>query len=106
RTKAIHLESRPGRHHCRSQAWAPNVGINPLAIAADEQRETIAEVNAAVAGLDQVTQQNAALVDSNKAEAERLEEQAARLNGLVKTFRLPTSGDFSTETRQRVTLIA
>lgn len=36
----------------------------------------------------------------------KLEEQAAGLNGLVKTFRLPTSGDFSTETRQRVTLIA
>ncbi|MDM8016245.1 MAG: methyl-accepting chemotaxis protein [Rhizobium sp.] len=80
--------------------------METIAIAADEQRETIAEVNAAVAGLDQVTQQNAALVDSNKAEAERLEEQAARLNGLVKTFRLPTSGDFSTETRQRVALSA
>lgn len=31
RTKAIHLESRPQRDHCSSQAWAPNVGINPLA---------------------------------------------------------------------------
>jgi CheY-like chemotaxis protein len=24
------MESKPGRHHCCRQAWAPNVGINPL----------------------------------------------------------------------------
>lgn len=31
RTEAIHLESRPSRHHCCRKAWAPNVGITPLA---------------------------------------------------------------------------
>jgi len=39
--------------------------------------------------MDQVTQQNAALVEQSAAAAQSLQEQARRLAGLVDTFRLP-----------------
>jgi methyl-accepting chemotaxis protein len=44
--------------------------METVAVGAYEQRDTIAEVNSAVVGLDQVPQQNAALFQSNKAKAE------------------------------------
>jgi methyl-accepting chemotaxis protein len=42
----------------------------------------------AVTQLDQMTQQNAALVEESAAAAESLREQAQRLAGVVGTFRL------------------
>ena len=42
----------------------------------------------AVAQLDQMTQQNAALVEESAAAAESLREQAERLYGVVGTFQL------------------
>jgi methyl-accepting chemotaxis protein len=47
-------------------------------------------VNAAVTQLDQMTQQNAALVEQSAAAAESLREQAQRLAEVVSTFRLQT----------------
>ncbi|MGD9835963.1 MAG: methyl-accepting chemotaxis protein, partial [Piscinibacter sp.] len=44
--------------------------------------------NTAVTQLDQMTQQNAALVEQSAAAAESLREQAQRLNQVVGTFRL------------------
>lgn len=52
----------------------------------------IGQVSSAVAQLDRMTQQNAALVEPSAAAAESLKDQAARLNGLVGTFRLGTQG--------------
>jgi methyl-accepting chemotaxis protein len=45
-------------------------------------------VNGAVVELDQMTQQNAALVEQSAAAAESLKDQAQRLAGTVSTFRL------------------
>jgi len=45
-------------------------------------------VNTAVSQLDQMTQQNAALVEQSAAAAQSLKEQAARLAETVQVFRL------------------
>jgi methyl-accepting chemotaxis protein len=45
----------------------------------------------AVTQLDQMTQQNAALVEESAAAAESLREQAQRLAGVVGTFKLQTA---------------
>jgi methyl-accepting chemotaxis protein len=62
--------------------------IGEISAAAAEQSSGIGQVNGAVTQLDQMTQQNAALVEQSTAAAESLKEQATRLAGLVSTFRL------------------
>jgi methyl-accepting chemotaxis protein len=62
--------------------------ISEITAATAEQSEGIGQVNASVAQLDQMTQQNAALVEESAAAAESLKDQAARLNQVVGTFRL------------------
>ncbi|MBW0169323.1 MAG: methyl-accepting chemotaxis protein, partial [Hydrogenophaga sp.] len=56
--------------------------------AAGEQSDGIGQVNVAVTQLDQMTQQNAALVEESAAAAESLKDQANRLAGVVQVFRL------------------
>ena len=62
--------------------------IGEITAAASEQSEGIGQVNTSVVQLDQMTQQNAALVEESAAAAESLKEQAARLAKVVATFRL------------------
>jgi methyl-accepting chemotaxis protein len=62
--------------------------IGGISSAATEQTTGIGQVNDAVAQLDQVTQQNAALVEESAAAAESLKQQAARLAETVSVFRL------------------
>ncbi|HEY0819540.1 MAG TPA: methyl-accepting chemotaxis protein [Rhizobacter sp.] len=62
--------------------------IGGISSAANEQTAGIGQVNDAVAQLDQVTQQNAALVEESAAAAESLKQQAARLAETVSVFRL------------------
>ncbi|MFO1340383.1 MAG: methyl-accepting chemotaxis protein [Burkholderiaceae bacterium] len=62
--------------------------IGEISAAALEQRSGIGQVGAAVNQLDEVTQQNAALVEQGAAAAENLREQAATLARLVATFKL------------------
>ena len=62
--------------------------IGEITAAASEQRDGIGQVNTAVTQLDQMTQQNAALVEESAAAAESLREQAGRLAQMVATFRL------------------
>lgn len=62
--------------------------IGEITAAASEQAGGIGEVNIAVGHLDQMTQQNAALVEQSSAAAESLQEQAAAPAGVVGTFRL------------------
>ncbi len=60
-----------------------------------EQSEGIGNVNTSVGQLDQMTQQNAALVEESAAAAESLREQAARLAGMVSKFRLQDGATLS-----------
>jgi len=62
--------------------------IGEIASVADEERDGIVQINAAVTNLDQLTQQNSALVEQSAAAAESLKEQAQRLSALVSEFRM------------------
>ncbi len=62
--------------------------MGEISAATNEQSTQISEVNAAVGQLDQMTQQNAALVEEGAASAESLKEQAGALNGIVSAFNL------------------
>lgn len=62
--------------------------ISDITTAAAEQSLGIGQVNEAVSQLDQMTQQNAALVEQSAAAAENLRDQAARLTQVVQIFRL------------------
>ncbi|WP_382152796.1 methyl-accepting chemotaxis protein [Hydrogenophaga sp. ANAO-22] len=62
--------------------------IGEITAAAGEQSDGIGQVNVAVTQLDQMTQQNAALVEESAAAAESLKDQARRLAGVVQLFRL------------------
>ncbi|TKC87798.1 chemotaxis protein [Trinickia terrae] len=60
--------------------------MKEIASAAEEQSTAIAQVNIAVTQMDQVTQQNAALVEQASAAAFSLAEQAAQLREAVAVF--------------------
>jgi len=62
--------------------------IGEISSASAEQTQGIGQVGEAVNQLDQVTQQNAALVEESAAAADSLKHQAARLAELVGTFKL------------------
>jgi methyl-accepting chemotaxis protein len=62
--------------------------IADITTAAQEQSQGIGQVNAAVGQLDQMTQQNAALVEESAAAAQSLREQAGRLAEVVHVFRV------------------
>ena len=61
--------------------------IGEITAAASEQSQGIGQVNTAVSHLDQMTQQNAALVEQSAAAAHSMKEQAAALAGVVAVFR-------------------
>ena len=62
--------------------------ITEISDASDEQSRGIGQIGDAVTQLDQVTQQNAALVEESAAAAESLRVQADSLARTVATFRL------------------
>jgi methyl-accepting chemotaxis protein len=62
--------------------------IGEISTASSEQSDGIGQVNTAVSQLDQMTQQNAALVEESAAAADSLRQQAATLSKVVATFRL------------------
>jgi methyl-accepting chemotaxis protein len=62
--------------------------IGEITAAASEQSDGIGQVNSAVTQLDQMTQQNAALVEESAAAAESLKEQSVKLAQLVGMFKL------------------
>ncbi len=62
--------------------------ISEISTAAAEQSGGIGQVNEAVTQLDQMTQQNAALVEQSAAAAASLREQAQRLASAMAVFRL------------------
>ncbi|MDT7836597.1 methyl-accepting chemotaxis protein [Aquabacterium sp. OR-4] len=62
--------------------------IGEISAASTEQSSGIGLVNGAIGSLDQMTQQNAALVEESAAAAESLREQAKRLAEVVSTFKV------------------
>jgi methyl-accepting chemotaxis protein len=76
--------------------------IGEITAAAAEQSEGIGQVNVSVIALDQMTQQNAALVEQSAAAAESLKDQALRLSEVMGTFRLDNRTAAPAVLRQRV----
>jgi methyl-accepting chemotaxis protein len=62
--------------------------VSDIATASIEQSTGIDQVNKALGQVDEVTQQNSALVEENAATAKALEHQAATMNERMKAFRL------------------
>jgi methyl-accepting chemotaxis protein len=62
--------------------------IGEITAAAAEQSTGLGHVNASVSQLDQMTQQNAALVEQSAAAAESLRQQARQLADAVSAFRV------------------
>jgi methyl-accepting chemotaxis protein len=62
--------------------------MGEIAAASEEQSSGIAQVGRAVTQMDEVTQQNAALVEQAAAAAASLQDQATRLRETVGTFRI------------------
>jgi methyl-accepting chemotaxis protein len=63
--------------------------MSAITEASSEQRTGIGHVSQAIAEIDTVTQQNAALVEEAAAAASSLQDQAGGLSKLVSRFRLP-----------------
>ena len=66
--------------------------IGEITAASAEQSDGIGQVNSSVVQLDQMTQQNAALVEQSAAAAESLKDQASRLSEVMSIFRLDSAG--------------
>ncbi|MBA4175821.1 MAG: chemotaxis protein [Leptothrix sp. (in: Bacteria)] len=62
--------------------------VGEITAAASEQSTGIGQVNSAITQLDQMTQQNAALVEESAAAADSLKGQGLQLADVVGTFRL------------------
>ena len=62
--------------------------VDEICKAAGTQSQGLGEVNQSVTRLDEMTQQNAALVEQSAASAESLRDQARELQSLVKRFKL------------------
>ena len=65
-----------------------NQMMTEITASASEQSDGIRQVNGAVNHLDQMTQQNAALVEEAAAAATSLRDQADQLNSLVRVFKV------------------
>jgi methyl-accepting chemotaxis protein len=72
--------------------------INEVTAASQHESSGIAQVNQAVAHLDRMTQQNAALVEQSAAAAESLSDQAQRLQKAVSAFKLGPVGATARQT--------
>tara|TARA_R110002020_G_scaffold369046_1_gene580804 strand:- start:610 stop:3141 length:2532 start_codon:yes stop_codon:yes gene_type:complete len=62
--------------------------VGAMATASREQATGLGEVNTAVNQMDQMTQQNAAMVEQTNASSHTLAQEAAQLTDLVANFRL------------------
>jgi methyl-accepting chemotaxis protein len=62
--------------------------MGEIRAASDEQSAGIEQINQAVAQMDEVTQQNAALVEESASASESMQQQAANLAQVVSVFKL------------------
>jgi methyl-accepting chemotaxis protein len=71
--------------------------IERISVASTEQADGIAEVNHAVGQMDDMTQQNAALVEQAAAAAESLHEQTVNLSQAISIFKIEGCEPFQAE---------
>ena len=70
--------------------------VSEISAASAEQSTGIDEINRAITQMDEVTQQNAALVEEAAAASQSLQEQAGRLTEVVGVFKLAQGRQAST----------
>ncbi|MGB6243157.1 MAG: methyl-accepting chemotaxis protein [Castellaniella sp.] len=73
--------------------------MGEISAASREQTTGIEEINSAITQMDDVTRQNASLVEESASAANSLQEQADTLAQLVSTFKLGAGADTPTNTR-------
>ncbi|WJR66763.1 methyl-accepting chemotaxis protein [Neorhizobium sp. CSC1952] len=81
-----------------------NAHVETIATAAREQATGLQEINSSVNHMDQMTQQNAAMVEETTAASQTLAEQSLQLQGLLSAFRLANDGNgaaYGTASRPR-----
>jgi len=69
-----------------------NTIVSAISNASREQAEGVIQVGEAITQMDQVTQQNAALVEESAAAADSLQHQARALAEVVRVFKLAGDG--------------
>ena len=69
--------------------------VGEIAASAQEQAAGLDQVNTAINEMDQVTQQNAAMVEQSTAASHALARETAELSGLIGGFRLEADGEAS-----------
>ena len=62
--------------------------VADIAVASNQQATGIDQINTALVQMDEVTQQNSALVEENAATAKTLEQQSGAMNSSVGSFKL------------------
>lgn len=75
--------------------------VSEIAAASQEQATGIDEINTAITQMDEVTQQNAALVEENTAAAQSMVDQAQSLEKLMRFFTLSASEADDSEMQER-----
>jgi methyl-accepting chemotaxis protein len=77
--------------------------VSEIASASSEQATGLEQINLALNQMDEVTQQNSALVEENAATAKTLEHQAAAMNEQVSFFQVDegAKGEMSQKNRRR-----
>ncbi|CAD6508767.1 methyl-accepting chemotaxis protein [Paraburkholderia sabiae] len=70
--------------------------MGEISAASGEQHRGIEQVNVAISQMDEVTQQNAALVEEASAAAQSMASQASTLRDVVSTFKLPAAHETRT----------
>jgi len=76
--------------------------VREIASASEEQSSGIGQVNQAVAQMDTVTQQNAALVEEAAAAAASMQEQAGRLAQEVRRFKVDANAGSASHAQARL----
>jgi methyl-accepting chemotaxis protein len=101
--KGVGLVDRTGRSLERLLALVDQINQRVVAIAASaaEQATGLKEVNAAMNQMDQVTQQNAAMVEQSTAASHALAQESATLTTLVERFSLRAIGPSSLPSTSR-----
>jgi methyl-accepting chemotaxis protein len=79
-----------------------NAHVDTIATTAHEQSGGLREINASVNHMDQMTQQNAAMVEETTAASQTLADQSHRLQHLLSTFRLNGGADRDNRQPNRV----
>ena len=88
--EGVNLVNRAGQSLSEIMASIKEVSaiVSGIAEASAEQATSIGQVNKSLVEMDEVTQQNSAVVEENAATAKMLEHQAKTMDGLVAVFRI------------------